>query len=505
MCQEVFHPAAPTQCPQSQRYPKILFLSWCPACPSLQCPVLRPSTMMQSKPWLALMMTRHLRDRQTCHQWTTACPVMSIRANENAVGFGHGGIFWRSFQLKQNLLVLFVGMGVNHHPGHPRMMTPNSSGPMHSLSPMGMNAMGSQPLSHSMPNQMHSPNPMGPNMPPHSGPMGPGMMPHGMMMNPVSQDPGMGNNQMMQQGRMGLPHRGQGFPPGHSPPQQVPFPHNGPVHQGGFPHGMGFQGEGGPLGRMGNMPHGPGGEPGMCKPNTPGGQEFNNMPGVFSDSDLHEVMRPGASGIPEFDLSRIIPSEKPSQTLSYFPRGGDAPGGKPPHPSGFPQMQGMMGEGNPRMGLPMQGMGGPPGHMGPQDMPMGNPGHNPMRPPGFMGQGMMGPQHRMLSPGQQPGMMGGPGMMQGKERMYGHPGPVGSPNMMMSLQGMSGPQQTMMMPSQMRPRGMAADMGMGFNPGPGNPGNIMFWASTTVMNSWGNCVTCEIKTFVMKDKKKLCC
>ncbi|KAL1281911.1 hypothetical protein QQF64_000714 [Cirrhinus molitorella] len=372
------------------------------------------------------------------------------------------------------------GMGVNHHPGHPRMMTPNSSGPMPSLSPMGMNTMGSQPLSHGMPNQMPSPNPMGPNMPPHSGPMGPGMIPHGMMMNPVSQDPGMGNNQMMSQGRMGLPHRGQGFPPGQSPPQQVPFPHNGPGHQGGFPHGMGFQGEGGPLGRMGNMPHGPGGEPGMCKPNTPGGQEFNNMPGVFNDSDLHEVMRPGASGIPEFDLSRIIPSEKPSQTLSYFPRGGDAPGGKPPHPSGppgFPQMQGMMGEGNPRMGLPMQGMGGPPGpgHMGPQDMPMGNPGHNPMRPPGFMGQGMMGPQHRMLSPGQQPGMMGGPGMMQGKERpMYNHPGPVGSPNMMMSLQGMSGPQQTMMMPSQMRPRGMAADMGMGFNPGPGNPGNIMF-------------------------------
>ncbi|XP_028835121.1 B-cell CLL/lymphoma 9 protein isoform X2 [Denticeps clupeoides] len=383
------------------------------------------------------------------------------------------------------------GMGVNHHTGHPRMMTPNSSGPMPSLSPMGMNTMGSQPLSHGMPNQMPSPNPMGPNMPPHPGPMGPGgMIPHGMMMPPVSQDAGMGNNQMLQQGRMGLPpHRGQGFPPGQSPPQQVPFPHNGPVPQGGggsFPHGMGFQGDGGPLGRMGpNMPHGPGGgEPGMCKPNTPGGQDFNSMSGVFSDSDLHEVMRPGASGIPEFDLSRIIPSEKPSQTLSYFPRGGgDAPGGKPPpHPTGPPgfpqQIQGMMGEGNPRMGLPMQGMGGPPpgpGHMGPQDMPMGNPGHNPMRPQGFMGQGMMGPQHRMLSPGQQPGMMGGPGMMQGKERvpLYSHPGPVGSPNMMMSLQGMGGPQQTMMM-SQMRPRGMAADMGMGFNPGPGNPGNIMF-------------------------------
>lgn len=214
-------------------------------------------------------------------------------------------------------------------------------------------------------------------------------------------------------------------------------------------------------GRMGNMSHGGGADGVMCKPNTPGGPEFNNMQGGFSDADLHEVMRPGASGIPEFDLSRIIPSEKPSQTLSYYPRGGgDNPGGKPPHPSGFP-MQSMMGDGPPRMGMPMQGMGGMsggpgPGGMGPQDMPMGNPGHNSMRPPGFMGQGMMGPQHRMMSPG------GPGGMIQG--RQMAHPGPGGSPNMMMSLQGMGGPpQQTMMMGGQMRPR----DMDMGFSPGPG--------------------------------------
>lgn len=333
-------------------------------------------------------------------------------------------------------------MGVNHHPGHPRMPGPNPA-----LSPMGMNSMG-QPLPHAMPGQVPSPNPMG-------SPM----MPHGMMMPHVSQDHGMPGHQMMPQGRMGFPQRQQGFPPGQSPPQQVPFPHNGPGPQGGFPHGMGYPGEGGPMGRLGSR--------------EPGGPEaFGNMPAVF-DSDLHEVIRPGASGIPEFDLSRIIPSEKPSQTLSYFPRG-EAPGGKPPHPSappGFPQMQGMMGEGNPRMGLPMPG----PGHMGPQDMPMGNPGQHGMRPPGFMPQGMMGPQHRMLSPGQH-AMMGGPGMMQGKERgpLYSHPGPLGSPNMMMSLHGMGGPQQTMMMPPQMRPRGLAGDMSMAFNPGPANPGNLMF-------------------------------
>lgn len=339
-----------------------------------------------------------------------------------------------------------------NHQGNPRMMGPGNAGPMSALSPLGMNPMGSQPLSHGLPPQMPSPN--APNM-------GSGMIPHGMMI-PPNQDPGMGNPQMMPQGRMGYPHRSQAYPLTQSPSQQGPFsPHNGPGPQGFPGHPMGFQGEGGPMGgRMGNMPHGGGADGGMCKPNTPGGPEFNNMQGGFSDADLHEVMRPGASGIPEFDLSRIIPSEKPSQTLSYFPRGGgDNPGVKPPHPSGFP-MQGMMGDAPPRMGMSMQGMGGMPGGpgggMGPQDMPMGNPGHNSMRPPGFMGQGMMGPQHRMMSPG------GPAGMMQG--RQMAHPGPGGSPNMMMSLQGMGGPpQQTMMMGGQMRPR----DMDMGFSPGPG--------------------------------------
>ncbi|KAG7247007.1 hypothetical protein CRUP_038039, partial [Coryphaenoides rupestris] len=193
--------------------------------------------------------------------------------------------------------------------GNPRMMGPNSGGPMPALSPLGMTPMGSQPLSHGMPPQMPSPN---------APSMGPGgIMPHGMMIPPGGQDLGMGPGQMMPQGRMGYPHRGQGYPLTQSPSQQGPFsPHNGPGPQGFPGHPMGFQGEGSPMGgRMGNLSHGGGGDGGvMCKPNTPSGPEFNNMQGGFSDADLHEVMRPGASGIPEFDLSRIIPSEKPSQT-----------------------------------------------------------------------------------------------------------------------------------------------------------------------------------------------
>lgn len=370
-----------------------------------------------------------------------------------------------------------AGMGIN--PQNPRLSGPNQGGPMPTLSPMGM----TQPLTHS--NQMPSPNAMGPNIPPHGVPVGPGLMSHNPMMGHGSQEP-----PVVPQGRLGFP---QGFPPVQSPPQQVPFPHNGPSGgQGNFPAGMSFHGEG-PLGRPTSMPQSSG-DPALCKPGGPGGPDSftvlgNNMPSVFTDPELQEVIRPGATGIPEFDLSRIIPSEKPSQTLQYFPRG-EVPGRKQPQGvgPGFSHMQGMMGEQNPRMGLALPGMGGP-GPVGTPDLSLGTassmPGHNPMRPPAFLQQGMMGPHHRMMSPAQtampgQPALMSNPvGMIPGKDRaaagLYSHPGPVGSPGMMMSMQGMIGPQQNIMIPPQMRPRGMAADVGMGgFSQGPGNPGNMMF-------------------------------
>ncbi|XP_049638150.1 B-cell CLL/lymphoma 9 protein isoform X2 [Suncus etruscus] len=370
------------------------------------------------------------------------------------------------------------GMGINTQ--NPRISGPNPVVPMPTLSPMGM----TQPLSHS--NQMPSPNAMAPNLPPHGVPMGPGLMSHNPIMGHGTQEP-----PMVPQGRMAFP---QGFAPVQSPPQQVPFPHNGPSGgQGSFTGAVAFPGEG-PLGRPGTLPQSS--DAALCKPGGPGGPDpftvlGNSMPSVFTDPDLQEVIRPGATGIPEFDLSRIIPSEKPSQTLQYFPRG-DVPGRKQPQAPGpgFPHMQGMMGEQAPRMGLALPGMGGGP--VATTDIPLGTapsmPGHNPMRPPAFLQQGMMGPHHRMMSPAQstmpgQPGLMSNPaapvGMIPGKDRgpagLYTHPGPVGSPGMMMSMQGMMGPQQNIMIPPQMRPRGMAADVGMGaFSQGPGNPGNMMF-------------------------------
>ncbi|XP_062861344.1 B-cell CLL/lymphoma 9-like protein isoform X2 [Trichomycterus rosablanca] len=41
---------------------------------------------------------------------------------------------------------------------------------------------------------------------------------------------------------------------------------------------------------------------------------------ISEGPDLSEVIRPTHTGIPEFDLSRIIPADKPSSTLQYFPK-----------------------------------------------------------------------------------------------------------------------------------------------------------------------------------------
>ncbi len=46
---------------------------------------------------------------------------------------------------------------------------------------------------------------------------------------------------------------------------------------------------------------------------------FPSMP-MGDGPDLSEVIRPTHTGIPEFDLSRIIPADKPSSTLQYFPK-----------------------------------------------------------------------------------------------------------------------------------------------------------------------------------------
>ncbi|KAL0972686.1 hypothetical protein UPYG_G00193460 [Umbra pygmaea] len=136
--------------------------------------------------------------------------------------------------------------------------------------------------------------------------------------------------------------------------------------------------------------------------------------------DLSDVIRPTHSGIPEFDLSRIIPSDKPSSTLQYFPKSEGHPNphqaqpgpqGPPPQllkqlsaPSSNPHianLQNMMAEQQlpplpSHCGMGRQVMGGGPqgGSRG-----MGGPGGGCMMPPGhLMGRtGMgVGPSHQQL-------------------------------------------------------------------------------------------------------------
>ncbi|XP_034556588.1 B-cell CLL/lymphoma 9-like protein [Notolabrus celidotus] len=246
--------------------------------------------------------------------------------------------------------------------------------------------------------------------------------------------------------------------------------------------------------------------------------------------DLSEVIRPSHTGIPEFDLSRIMPSDKPSSTLQYFPKSephqnphhgppsqqptpqqllkqlsssgpphGSGPSSNPhlanlqnmmaeqhlvPHPShgGIRQSMGIP-QGGSRGMVPGGGMGSmcPPGHM------MGRTGmvpqqlqqqqammansllHHPQNPyPGMMSS----QQHPHNLMAQQNIMM-----MQAKQRSMSMPGdPFGPQGPLMSPQGPmmgpSHPQSGMTGPQALRQRGMSLDSPIGY--GPGGMANMPF-------------------------------
>lgn len=247
--------------------------------------------------------------------------------------------------------------------------------------------------------------------------------------------------------------------------------------------------------------------------------------------DLSEVIRPTHTGIPEFDLSRIIPSDKPSSTLQYFPKSEShqnphqgppsqqptpqqllkqLSSSGPPHNSGpssnphLANLQNMMDEQqlppHPSHGGIRQSMGIPQG--GSRGMVSGG-GMGPMCPPGhIMGRTGMVPQQQLQ---QQQAMMANsllhhpsnpyPGMMpsqqhphnlmaqqnimmmQAKQRSMSIPGdPFGPQGPLMSPQGpMMGPphpQSGMMGPQSLRQRGMSLDSPIGY--GPGGMANMPF-------------------------------
>ncbi|XP_044279603.1 B-cell CLL/lymphoma 9-like protein [Varanus komodoensis] len=360
----------------------------------------------------------------------------------------------------------------------PSQMHMNSVGPAPAQSPMGMNLPGQQPLSHEPPAPaMSSPSPLGTTMPLHGG----GAPQNPMMLAPGPQDP------------LGQPCG----PPGQLafPPRLQPPPSNG---GGSLPMGPG--GAGGP-GLQQHYPPGLGLPPEELQPPPPPPPPPQRLAGrlpesyaaavlpgvasVLSDPELSDVIRPTPTGIPEFDLSRIIPSEKPSSTLQYFPKGEGQPG-KIQHPSNLHLMslQNMMAEQAPAPGPAPAPAPARPGPQGMQrSMALCHPGQVPglgragLAPPqallgNSLPQGVMLPQQSLVA--QQNFLL-----MQAKQRsmsvsgeMYAQPGHMLSPQG--SLMGPPGPQQSLLVSHPLRQRSVSLDGQMSYGPGAGSMANLPF-------------------------------
>ncbi|KAG5837606.1 hypothetical protein ANANG_G00241110 [Anguilla anguilla] len=184
----------------------------------------------------------------------------------------------------------------NHQSSQQMLITSQSSMGPHSgsQSPMGMVLQGPPQLSHDPSGSMlHSPNPMGiPGMNPAlmGGGGGP---PDGM--GPCSVSPMLPQNQMGGFSRMQPQSQGSLHSPSPGMGQQYPQP----PPEDMLPHQQGHI-----LVKRGPHPSEP------FHPSLPMGD----------GPDLSDVIRATPTGIPEFDLSRIIPSDKPSSTLQYFPK-----------------------------------------------------------------------------------------------------------------------------------------------------------------------------------------
>uniref|UniRef100_A0A7M4EIW4 BCL9 like n=2 Tax=Crocodylus porosus TaxID=8502 RepID=A0A7M4EIW4_CROPO len=379
----------------------------------------------------------------------------------------------------------------------PNQLHLNSVGPASSQSPMGMSLPGQQPLSHEPPtSMMSSPNPLGSNIPMHPGAQGAGIPSQNpMMLPPGHQDPlnqqcgpVPNSSQMIPSSqlvfpRMQQPHGAMPSPAAGMP--MAPGGGGGPGLQQHYPPGMALPPEDLPSQQPGQMP------PqqhllGKSIPPRIGEPYPAVLPGVASvlnDPELSEVIRPTPTGIPEFDLSRIIPSEKPSSTLQYFPKGDTQVPKSQPSNLHLMNLQNMMTEQTPvRPGMAAPSLPGQQSVQRGLGMPMCHPGQVPVlgrtgMPPqqGMMGssmhQGMMSPQQSLMA--QQNFML-----MQAKQRsmsvsgeMYAQAGHMMSPQG--SLMGPP-PQQNLMVTHQMRQRSVSLDSQMNYLPGPGNMANLPF-------------------------------
>uniref|UniRef100_A0A5F8AQ15 BCL9 like n=1 Tax=Macaca mulatta TaxID=9544 RepID=A0A5F8AQ15_MACMU len=346
-------------------------------------------------------------------------------------------------------------------------------------SPMGMNLPGQQPLSHEPPPAMlPSPTPLGSNIPLHPNPQGTGGPPqNSMMMAPGGPDslnapcgPVPSSSQMMpfpprlQQphgamaptgGGGGGPGLQQHYPSGMPlPPEDLPNQPPGPMPPQQHLMGKAM------AGRMGDT-YPPGVLPGVAS--------------VLNDPELSEVIRPTPTGIPEFDLSRIIPSEKPSSTLQYFPKSENQPPKAQPPNLHLMNLQNMMAEQTPSRPPNL------PGQQGVQrglNMSMCHPGQMSL-----LGRTGVPPQQGMVPHGLHQGVMSPPqGLMTQQNFMLMKQRGVGGevysqPPHILSPQGsLMGPppQQNLMVSHPLRQRSVSLDSQMGYLPAPGGMANLPF-------------------------------
>ncbi|XP_043936865.1 B-cell CLL/lymphoma 9-like protein isoform X2 [Protopterus annectens] len=386
-----------------------------------------------------------------------------------------------------------------HHSGNvpgsignqPDQMHLNSAIPTSSHSPVGMNIPGQQPLSHDPSTPlMSSPNPLSSNIPMHPG--GQGSAPQNpMLMGPGPQDsmgqpcgPVSNNGQMLPTNHLSFSRLQQSHNPLQSPAAGMPMTQVGGGHlQQHYPPGIALTPDDVAPPQPGQIPP----HQHIIAKSLPSrtGESYppvlSGVASVLNDPDLSDVIRPSPTGIPEFDLSRIIPSEKPSSTLQYFPKNDSQLPKSQPSNLHLINLQNMMVDQPPIR--PSMSVPNLPGQQGVQrglNIPLCHPGQMSMlsrtgMPPqqGMMGntmhQGMMSPQQSMIA--QQM-------MMQAKQRSMSMSGEMyAQTGHMMAPQGaVMGPpsQQGIMVSHQMRQRSMSLDGQMNYGPLPGNMANLPF-------------------------------
>ncbi|XP_025784675.1 B-cell CLL/lymphoma 9-like protein [Puma concolor] len=366
------------------------------------------------------------------------------------------------------------GPGISNN--QPNQMHLNSAA---AQSPMGMNLPGQQPLSHEPPPTMlPSPTPLGSNIPLHPNAQGTGGPPQNSMMLP----PGGPDSLNAPCGPVPSSSQMMPFPPRLQQPHGAMAPSGGggggPGLQQHYPSGMPLPPEDLPSQPPGPMPpqqhlmgKGMAGRMGDAYP--PG--VLPGVASVLNDPELSEVIRPTPTGIPEFDLSRIIPSEKPSSTLQYFPKSENQPPKAQPPNLHLMNLQNMMAEQTPSRPPNL------PGQQGVQrglNMSMCHPGQMSL-----LGRTGVPPQQGMVPHGLHQGVMSPPqGLMTQQNFMLMKQRGVGGevysqPPHMLSPQGsLMGPppQQNLMVSHPLRQRSVSLDSQMGYLPAPGSMANLPF-------------------------------